>query len=83
MIYDRDIRWQRRCIFALILLNAIGMVSMAILHQWFVAFAYGVWATCCTVQLGVLRIQQVTRDMGRVIEAGLHGFRREIEKGEI
>ena len=79
MIYDRDLRRQRWCIWAFILANAGGVAGSAARHEWPQALAYAIWTLSCTVWLRLTRSQQITRDMGRVIESGL---RQEIERRE-
>ncbi len=82
MSYDRDLRHARWWAFALGLCNLAAVAMHAYLHNWMIAVGSGFWALCCWLWLRIISAQQATRDMGRLIEAGLHGMRESIERGE-
>lgn len=80
MIYDRDLRTARRWAFVLGFCNVLATGVHLYEHNWTVASGSALWGLCCVLWLGVIHSQQKTRDIGRVIEAGLHGMREEIER---
>jgi len=82
MSYDKDLRRARRVVLTFALLNLLGAGWHAALGNWPIAGACVVWAGCCCFWRHSITMQQKTRDMGRLIEAGLHGMRQEIERGE-
>ena len=40
-------------------------------HEWWVSLAYVIWAINCWTWLGTLKVQQRTRDAGRVLESAV------------
>lgn len=80
MSYDRDIRRGRLVAWLLLFANIGGGIANLYAHKWTVAIACAIWAYNCTLVLKTAAIHQATRDMGRVIEAGLNAMRREMEE---
>jgi hypothetical protein len=80
--YDRDLRTARRWAVALGVVNLIIFGLHAYQRNWSIAVGAATWMLCCWLWRKITASQQKTRDIGRVIEAGLHAMRREIETGE-
>lgn len=80
MSYDRDIGRGRLVAWLLLFANLGAGILNARAHHWSFAIACAIWAFNCTLVLKTAAIHQATRDMGRVIEAGLNAMRREMEK---
>jgi hypothetical protein len=81
LIYDDDLRGARRWALILGLCN-LTMVALNIYQgYWLMAIGGGFWAMTCGLWRKLIAAQQKTRDMGRVIEAGVHS-RRVMETGE-
>jgi hypothetical protein len=79
MNQDRDIRRSKVMWRCIAIVNLVALVINASDRNWAIAFACAVWLCNVVLMLRSMKIQQETRDMGRVIEAGLHKMRREIE----
>jgi hypothetical protein len=82
-IYDQDLRRARSWAVILGLCNAVAVAVHVHHRNWWVAAGAAVWVIGCGLFYGIVRIQQRTRDMGRVIEAGMNAMRHEIETGEL
>lgn len=71
MIYDRDIRWERRVLVALLLVNlAMAAANFAERH-WLIAATCLIWTSSCAVALRMARDHQMCRDEMRLIAAAL------------
>lgn len=80
MIYDRDLLSARRWAIAVGLGNLAVTVFQLYEHDWTCAVAAALWTVCCAIWLELIKAHQKTRDIGRLIEAGVNGMRREIER---
>ena len=80
MTYDRDIRRGRLVAWLLLVANLGAAILNLRAHHWSVAIACAIWTFNSYLVLKTAAIHQATRDMGRVIEAGLNAMRREMEK---
>jgi hypothetical protein len=80
MKYDRDIFRVRFGAWILLGGNLGAAVWNLVHHNWSVAMACVIWAYNSALVVKTAATQQATRDLGRVIEAGLHAMRRELEE---
>jgi hypothetical protein len=82
-MYDDDLKIGRRWAIAVGLGN-LGMAAVwAYRHDWVEMIAGVFWVVNCSLWVTMLRHQQKTRDMGRLIEAGVHAMQRAIESEEL
>jgi len=82
MSYDRDIFWARMAAFGLVVGNAVAAIMNLVAHNWVVGIACFIWLYNSLMLIWSSRLQQRTRDQGRVIQAGLDAMRQEIDAGE-
>lgn len=78
MSYDRDIRRGRLVAWLLLFANLGAAIANLWAHHWSFAIACVIWAFNSYLVLKHAALLQVTRDMGRLIEAFV--MRRETEK---
>lgn len=77
---DRDLRWAQILMLFLIAAN-LGMIISGIYHhRWLDAIAATLWMCNCAVVLTQFKLQQITRDRAREVEAMLYAaVRGELE----
>ena len=73
MKYDSDLRWMRKIVWGLISINLILALRAGFVHQWFDVIASFIWSLNCSAWLGMLKVQQKTRDQGRLVESAVLG----------
>jgi hypothetical protein len=69
MVYDRDVRWMVRAIWALLALNGGLGIERAFHHDWGTMIAYLIWLGNLRLWLRLMKTQQRTRDLMRLHEA--------------
>jgi hypothetical protein len=71
MIYDNDLKWQRRTCLAVLALNAGTGVVYAFRHEWTLVIAFLVW--CVNILLWTRSVDQTqrTRDIARLSDAAV------------
>lgn len=71
MRYDKDLRWTRRLLLALLGMNLFSMVAFGLRHNWLNAVPFLIWSMNFLFMLRWTRHQQEWRDQRRILEAAL------------
>lgn len=71
MVYDRDLKWINRIIWALQAVNAFSGIASIFFHQWGNACGYLIWSTNIWTWRRMIRNTQRQRDRNREIEAAM------------
>ena len=72
MKYDRDIRYGRWAFWLLAVANFCCLILNLLAHNWIIASACALWLFNVLRMAHSLKIQQLTRDHCRTVEAGLY-----------